>query len=212
MKNKHTLPSNQAAQSTDWAEVHRRLEAARTSIARTATPTAEEKKRVLRARAKALAAEPKEPQGENEFIEVVTFLLAHENYALGSSFVREVYPLKELTPLPGTPSFVLGVTSVRGQILSVIDFKKFFELPEKGLADLNKLIIVRAGAMEFGVLADAILGVRSIPLAEIQPPPPSLTGIRADYLRGVTQDRLVILDAARVVSDKRIIVQEEPRP
>jgi len=211
MKNKLARPSNPAARPIDWADVHRRLEAARRVIARTTTPTAEEKKRVLKARAKALAAEPKEPEGGNESIEVVAFLLAHENYAIESSFVREVYPLKALTPLPGTPPFVLGVTSVRGQILSVLDLKKFFDLPEKGLTDLNKVIIVRAGSMEFGILADAILGTRSISLAQIQPPLPTLTGIRADYLRGVTKDRLVVLDAARVVADRRIIVQEETR-
>jgi purine-binding chemotaxis protein CheW len=117
--------------------------------------------------------------------------------------------LKELVPLPGTPPFVLGVTSVRGQILSVIDLKKFFELPDKGLTDLNKVIVVRADVMEFGILADAILGTRSIPLAEIQPSLATLTGIRSDYLRGVTKDRLVVLDAARIVSDQRIIVREE---
>jgi purine-binding chemotaxis protein CheW len=211
MENKHAHPSNQAARSIDWAEVHRRLEVARAAIARMATPTAEEKKRVLRARANALAAEPKEPPGRNESIEVIGFLLAHENYAIESSFVREVYPLKELTPLPGTPSFVLGITSVRGQMLSVIDFKKFFDLPEKVLSDPNKLIIVRTDTMEFGVLTDAILGVRSIPLAEIQPPLPTLTGIRAEYLRGVTKERLVVLDAAKVVVDKRIIVQDKTR-
>jgi purine-binding chemotaxis protein CheW len=203
--------SKPVAPSIDWAEVHRRMEAAQTAIARSAIPSAEEKKRVLRARANALAAEPKEAQGGGEFIEVVAFLLAQESYAIESSFVREVYPLKELTSLPGTPPFVLGVTSVRGQTLSVIDFKKFFDLPEKGLTDLNKLIIVSADGMEFGILADAILGVRSVPLAEIQPPLPSLTGIRADYLKGVTEDRLVVLDAAKVLSDKRIVVQEEPK-
>ncbi len=210
MRENATPLSNSSARSVDWAQVHRRLEAAQTAIARAVTPTAEEKKRVLRARAKALAAEPKQAQAGGEFIEVVAFLLAQESYAIESSYVREVYPLKELTPLPGTPSFLLGVTSVRGQILSVIDFKKFFDLPEKGLTDLNKLIIVSGDGMEFGVLADAILGVRPVPLAGIQPPLPSLTGIRADCLRGVTEDRLVVLDAAKVASDKRIIVQEEP--
>jgi purine-binding chemotaxis protein CheW len=212
MENKHAHASKQAARSIDWAEVHHRLEAAQAAIARAATPTAEEKRGVLRARAKALAAEPTEPLGGDESIEVVAFLLAHENYAIESSFVREVYPLKELTPLPGTPPFVLGVTSVRGQILSVVDLKKFFDLPEKGLTDLNKVIIVRADSMEFGILADAILGTRSITPAQIQPPLPTLTGIRSDYLRGVTQDRLVVLDAARIVSDERIIVHEEAKP
>ncbi|MBI1940197.1 MAG: purine-binding chemotaxis protein CheW [Acidobacteria bacterium] len=211
MKKKPGRSTDKAARSIDWNEIHRRLEIAQTVIALAATPTAERKKRVLRARAEALASEPKERPRGDESLEVVAFLLAYENYAIESSFVREVYPLKELTQLPGTPPFVLGVTSVRGQILSVIDFKKFFDLPEKGLSDLNKLIIVHTDSMEFGVLADAILGVRSIPLADIQPPLPTLTGVRSDYLRGVTKDRLVVLDAAKVMADKRIIVHEETK-
>ncbi len=210
MKEKRAPSLNPPARSVDWGEVHRRLDSARAAMAQAAAPTAEERKRVLRARARTLGAEPEKARGADEVLEVVAFLLAAETYAIESGFVREVYPLKELTPLPGTPPFVLGITSVRGQTLSVIDFKRFFGLPEKGLTDLNKLIIVSAGGMEFGVLADAILGVRSVPLAALQPPLPALTGIGADYLRGVTEERLVVLDAAKVISDSRILVQEEP--
>ena len=209
MEKKPTKASIPGPQAVDWSEVRRRLEIAQVSMERSATPAAEEIKRILKSRAKALAREAPEKEGSENSIQVVTFLLAFENYAIDSRYVREVYPLKELIPLPGTPPFVLGVTSVRGQILSVIDLKKFFELPDKGLTDLNKVIAVRADFMEFGILADAILGTRSIPLAEIQPSLATLTGIRSDYLRGVTKDRLVILDAARIVSDQRIIVHEE---
>ncbi len=167
------------------------------------------KQTILKARAKALAREPEREAATEEFLEVVEFLLAHEKYAVESVHIREVYPLKDLTPLPCTPPFVLGIVNVRGQILTVIDIKKFFDLPEKGLTDLNKVIIVRAGDMEFGILADAILSVRSLPLAEIQPPPPTLTGIRAEYLRGVTSERVVILDVARILADEKIVVREE---
>jgi purine-binding chemotaxis protein CheW len=209
MERKPTKESIPRPQAVDWSEVRRRLEIAQVSMERSATPAAEEIKRTLKSRAKALAREAPENEGSGNSIQAVTFLLAFENYAIDSNCVREVYPLKELVPLPGTPPFVLGVTSVRGQILSVIDLKKFFELPDKGLTDLNKVIVVRADVMEFGILADAILGTRSIPLAEIQPSLATLTGIRSDYLRGVTKDRLVVLDAARIVSDQRIIVREE---
>ncbi|HZC03678.1 MAG TPA: chemotaxis protein CheW, partial [Gammaproteobacteria bacterium] len=51
-------------------------------------------------------------------------------------------------------------------------------LPAKGLTDLNKVIIVHDPSMEFGILADALLGVRSIPIEEIQASLPTLTGIR----------------------------------
>jgi purine-binding chemotaxis protein CheW len=193
----------------NWGEVYRRLEKARAVLEQGFTPTLEEKKQVLKARAQALAREPEGKDASTGFIEVIEFLLAYERYGIESSYVREVYPLKDLTPLPCTPSFVLGIISARGRILSVIDLKKFFDLPEKGLTDLNKVIIVHDDLMEFGVLADAILGVRSVPLKEMQPSLPTLTGVREEYLKGVTKERVVILDAQKLLSDRKLIVHEE---
>jgi purine-binding chemotaxis protein CheW len=209
MTHKEATPNKKRAAGIDWGEIHRRVETARAALARGAAPTPEAKKRILKARAKALAREPASKEATGEYIEVIEFLLAHERYGLESRFVREVYPLKELTPLPGTPPFVLGLVNVRGQILSVIDLKKFFDLPEKGLTDLNKLIILDSGDMAFGVLADAVLGVRPIPTRELQPSLPTLTGIREEFLKGVTRERVVILDAERLLSSKDIIVHEE---
>ena len=163
---------------------------------------------ILKTRAQALAQAP-EQVAATECLEVVTFLLAYETYCIETTCVREVYPLKDLTPLPCTPPFVAGIVNVRGKVISVIDIKKFFDLPEKGLTDLNKVIILSDGVMEFGILADAVLDVRNIPLGKIQSGPPTLTGIRGDYLRGVTAERLVILDAAKLLTDNNIIVHEE---
>jgi purine-binding chemotaxis protein CheW len=94
-------------------------------------------------------------------------------------------------------------------MLPIIDLKKFFELPDKGLGDLNKIIVLRSGAALFSVLADAIAGVRRVLLADVHPSPPTLTGIRRDYLKGITAERLIVLDAEKLLSDKSIVVQEE---
>lgn len=193
----------------DWREVERRMEAARAAIEQAWAPSPGETQRILKARALALARKPEPAQIAGERTEVVEFLLAHERYAIESQYVREVYPLENLTPLPCTPAFVLGIVNLRGEILSVIDIKKFFELPEKGLTDLNKVIVLQSGSMLFGILADAILGVRSIALLEIQSSLPTLTGIREDYLTGVTKERVAILDAAKLLSDRKLVVQEE---
>jgi purine-binding chemotaxis protein CheW len=197
------------AASIDWSAIHRRLETAQAALQQDLTPTPEEQKRILKARACALARTPKGEDITTARIEVVEFLLAYERYGLELLYVREVYPLKELTSLPCTPPFVVGIINVRGRLLSVLDIKNFFDLPAKGLTDLNKVIIVHDPSMEFGILADALLGVRSIPIEEIQASLPTLTGIRDEYLMGVTKDRLVILDAGRLLSDKKIIVHEE---
>lgn len=163
---------------------------------------------ILRERARMLAQAPEEA-GTEETIEVVTMLLAYENYAIETAYVREVYPLRDLTPLPCTPPFVAGIVNVRGQVMSVIDLKKLFELPTQGLTDLNKVVILSDGDMEFGILADAILGVQDIPLHSLQTKLPTLTGIREDYLKGITAERLVVLDAAKMLHHDGIVVHEE---
>ena len=193
----------------DWREVERRLEVARVAIERIWAPTAEDTQRILKERAQTLAREAIPAEAADAGIEVIEFLLAHECYAVASEYVREVYPLEDITPLPCTPAFVLGIVNVRGEILSVIDLKKFFDLPERGLTDLNKVIVLQSGDMVFGILADAINGVRDIPLVGIQPSLPTLTGIREEYLRGVTAEHIVILNAEKLLTDEKIVVQEQ---
>ena len=194
---------------TDWSEVHRRLETSRSAMQRRLTPSVEERRTILRARARFLAQERKEdkelPQSP---LEVVEFLLASEHYGIELTNIREIHALSEFTPVPGTPAFVLGLTNVRGQILSLIDIKKLFDLPERGLTDLNKVIIVRTHQMELGILADAVLGVRTIAPSEFQTSLPTLTGIRAEYLKGITKDPLVILDVEKILSDGKIVVDD----
>lgn len=165
--------------------------------------------RILRARALALARPPERAPAAETLLEVLEFRLAQERYAVEAGLVREVHPLRELTPLPCTPSFVLGIVNVRGRILPVFDLKKFFDLPAQGLTDLHRIIIVSHHDLEFGLLADVIVGVRSIAVESLQPSLPTLTGIRTDYLKGVTADALVVLDLARLLADPKIIVDEE---
>lgn len=190
----------QATQApVDWSEVHRRLADSRAAIEQTSNPSGEAKKRILKARASALAREPVR-KSQEESLEVMEFLLAHERYGLEAGRLREVHVLRELTPLPSLPPFVLGIFNARGRILPVIDIKKFFDLPEKGLPELNKVMVLDDGERELGILADQVVGLRRVPLREIQPSLPTLTGIREEYLRGVTPDRLVILDAEKILA------------
>ena len=164
---------------------------------------------ILRARAKALAREPETRQIAAAALEVIEFGLAHERYAIEAAYVREVQPLEDLTPLPGTPPFVAGIVNVRGRILPVIDIRKFFDLPEPGIADAHRILLVHTAEMELGILADTVAGVRSVPLDTIQSSLPTLTGLREEYLKGVTAERLIILDVARILADRRIMVHEE---
>ncbi|HLE34152.1 MAG TPA: chemotaxis protein CheW [Bacteroidota bacterium] len=208
MKPDTTLKREEHKATINWNEVHRRIENVRKVLERDWAPPPEKKREILRTRAKALARQEKEKDIPGDHIEIVQFLLANETYGIESSFVQETYPLRDLTPIPGTPPFVLGIINVRGRIVSILDIRKFFDLPEKGLTDLNKVLILNGHNMEFGLLADAVLGVRKIRANELQASLPTLTGIREQYLKGVTKERFVILDAEKLLADKKIIVHD----
>ncbi len=202
---KQSISGGVPGKRINWSEIHERL--AQTELALARQRTQADKKRILQKRARALARVPDETSADN--LEVLEFFLAQEKYGVETSFVREVYPVRDLTPLPCTPPFVLGIINVRSEILSVIDVKKFFDLPERGVTDLNKVIILDDGKMAFGIMADVIAGVRLVAAAEIEPPLHMFSGIQAEYLRGVTPERLVVLDAKKILSAKDLIVHEE---
>ena len=200
-----------------WSEIRKCLEDGRTVLENAFEKTPEEKVEILKTRARVLAQKPAKKGPDEAHLEVVKFLLAHETYAFESIHILEVLPLKELTPLPCTPSFVLGIINFRGQIISIIDLKKFFELPEQGHTDLNRVIILHtdepvlsnAEGMVFGILADTVVGVNAIPPSTVQPCPPTFTGIRAQYTKGITGDRVVLLDGGKILSDEKIVVNRE---
>jgi len=97
---------------------------------------------------------------------------------------------------------------VRGQIIPVIDLKKFFNLPEQGLTELNKVIILHNDQMEFGILADLVHGTQRIESDEIRKAPHTLKGIGFEYLLGVTKDKLIVLNAGRLLNDENIVVND----
>lgn len=181
----------------------------RTATGSTSALSSEKAKQILQMRALALAEEPPAKEARNEGIDVLEFVLGFERYALESCYVTHVGHLEDIVPLPCTPAFIRGVATLRGEILPIIDLKKFFEMPESELPGRNKLIVLQWGKMTFSTLADEVLGVRRLLLTDLQPSLPTLTGIRKKYLKGVTSERLVVLDAAKLLLDESIVVEEQ---
>jgi len=164
---------------------------------------------ILRTRAEVLARKvPDEGRQAKDVLSITEFLLSRERYAVEFRFIREILPLKNLTPLPCTPAFVLGIVNLRGQILSVIDLKRFFGLPGGGITELNRMIVLKSGDMEFGILSDEILGIRAVPRCDIRPLS-FATAIPAALIVGMTEAGCVILDGEKVLSNPGIRVEEE---
>ena len=165
--------------------------------------------KVLKERAQKIS-DAQETENLNEAgIEVLKFELANEIFAFEIKYIKEVLPVKEITELPLKENFVLGVINLRGQIISVLDIRKLYGIPERGISNLNRVIVLKNEKIEFGILADNIIDVTKILSSSIQE---SFTGVdefRKEYLLGVTPDRVVIIDANKILNDKKIIINNK---
>ena len=171
------------------------------------TMTNDKLKAVWQARAKALTQSTSVQTGE--MMQVVVFMLANETYGIATEFVKEVQPLRDLTPVPCTPDFVVGVINIRGSIYSVIDIRSFFNVPLQEISELTKVILVNAGGLEVGILADDVSGATSIQTSDIKPPLAAQTAVKEEYIQGVTPKMLIILNLEALLRDERIIVHQE---
>ncbi|TSK08142.1 MAG: purine-binding chemotaxis protein CheW [Geobacter sp.] len=199
---------SQRSSAIDWASLLTRQQAAFDAVLQDRHDH-EREQVLLQERARVMSQKPAEDAGSVACVDCLEFTLSGEHYAIDLSFIAATLPLADFTPLFCTPPFVLGITSVRGKIISIVDLRRFFELPAAGLSDLNRVIVVSDGTMEFGVLADRVEGMRSLSLSELHPTPDTFTGMRGEFLAGVTTERLALLDMARILADPRLIVHEE---
>jgi purine-binding chemotaxis protein CheW len=160
---------------------------------------------ILRERARLLAREAAPAIEAAAPVRVVAFRVAAEQYAIETTYVKQVYRLKSLAPLPHTARFLLGVTNLRGRIVPVVDLKKFFDLPDQGLSDLNRVVVVAREPNEAGILADEVIGERIIDSTMLTTNLPTHEGIRTQFLRGVTPAGLIVLDGNKLIADQRLL-------
>jgi chemotaxis signal transduction protein len=169
--------------------------------------TGESVRKVLAERAKKLAV-PEPATVEAGSVEVLRFQLAYQEYALEMRYVREVILTGEITPVPGAPPFISGICAARGQIISLVDLRVLFSLPEKGLTDLNRVIVITDGHMIFGILADTITGIGTILSDTIIFPDPGRMPAWKQYLKGYAGSSLTVLDAAAILADPAMVIED----
>ncbi len=161
---------------------------------------------LLQERADQLAL-PKEQTERPPVIEVIRFNLMYQEYAVEMKYIREVIQTSEITPVPGTPDFIAGICSVRGEIISLVNLRVLLSIPEKGLTDLNRVIVLTDGNLTFGLLADQITGIGMIKIDEIDRKYRMENSIWKNYICG-TIESLHVLNAKSLLTDPRMIIDD----
>jgi purine-binding chemotaxis protein CheW len=189
-----------ATRDFDWDAARRRLQQPRTAPASDDAQT----RKILDERARRLAAPIVAPT-PGDALEVLTFVLSSGRYAIEHACIHEVVRLHSMTPVPGAPPCVAGVTNYHGNVLLLIDLRDVLGKRSTPLNDLSRIIVLGERTPEFGLLAERTDETRTIPQAALQPMP---IGTSADdrLYRGVTVDGLAILDGKALLADPRFAV------
>lgn len=166
----------------------------------------DEAKDLAKARRLAVTNQTSRVEAEGEISQLISFMVGDEEYGLDILRVKEVIRVREITRLPRAPSFVKGIINLRGDVIPIIDLRDKFGLAAAEQTAMTRVIVADVDGKLVGMVVDAASQVVRVPAAQIDPPPPIIGGLSAEYIRGVGKldDRLIIL-----LNIDRILSQEE---
>ncbi|MDS1029502.1 chemotaxis protein CheW [Bacillota bacterium LX-D] len=145
--------------------------------------------------------------------QLVVFNLAGETYGIDISLVHEIIRMQTITKVPKTPHFVEGVINLRGRIVPVIDLHQRFGLPGTEQTQESRIIVVEVAGVTVGMIVDSVSEVLRLPVANIEPPPPAISGgIDSAYLRGVGKWReqlIILLELSKVLYKDQKEMQQD---
>ena len=150
-------------------------------------------------------------QGEKSGeVKLACFFLAGQSYAIDIMKIHQIIRPTKIRPLPQSPDFVEGVINLRGAVVPIIDLRKRFEV-EINLEQEPRVIIVSVDKQVVGIVVDDVTDVITVTRQQIQPPP-RLSGIPAQFLKGACQhgdDILLILNLDELLtSEEKISLAE----
>lgn len=138
-----------------------------------------------------------EISGDEE--QLVSFKLGKGTFAVKVSQVREIGKVQDITHIPKMPDYVEGVMNLRGQITTVIDLKKRFNIESgenSGRTAQSRIIVAEIGDNQLGIVVDSVEDVMRVPRQSVSLPPKTLTnGVDTSFLTGICKmpDKLIML-------------------
>ncbi|MCK8827880.1 chemotaxis protein CheW [Natroniella acetigena] len=144
--------------------------------------------------------------------QVIVFDIGSEKFGVKITKIHEIVRMKEITELPNSSKYMEGIINLRGDIVSVIDLRKRFNLEQ--IVDTNdtRIIVVDFEDQDVGLVVDNVSEVLHIKMSDVDLPPKSMAGIKEDYLKGIVkvdEDIIILLDLDNLLSSKENIQLEK---
>ncbi len=147
-----------------------------------------------------------------DILQLVTFALSNEDYAVDILKVQEINRMKEITRVPNSPDYVEGVINLRGKVMPVVSLRKKFGLEERENDTQSRIMIMDIQGLTMGLIVDGVSEVLRVPSSIVEPAPPMTSSISTEFIKGIAklEDRLIILlDMDRLIgrTDETILLE-----
>ncbi|MBO6739505.1 MAG: chemotaxis protein CheW [Phycisphaerales bacterium] len=136
------------------------------------------------------------PQTQNtEQLQLVSFSVANELFAVDILRVQEINRMMALTKVPQSPPSVEGVINLRGRIIPVLDLRVQFGFQKQEATEQTRIIVIEVSGNTLGFIVDSVREVMRISSSIVDPAPQVGTSIDSSYVSGVAklEDQLLIM-------------------
>lgn len=134
--------------------------------------------------------------------ELLSFLVAGQDYCVDIMSVREIRGGARSTPLPYAPPYMLGVINLRGTVLPIMDLSTRLGLDAETACARNVIIVVAVGERTVGLMVDAVSDILAVRAEDLQPPPDLPSDREHSFVSALTivDDRMIrVLDLVSIL-------------
>ncbi len=151
----------------------------------------------------------------SEMLQLVTFKLDGQKYAVDILKVQEINNMKEITSIPNAPVYLEGAINLRGKVIPVLNLRKKFGFDDNLKSELCKIIIMDVRGVIMGLIVDAVSDVLRINQDVVEPPPPVSSNVSSEFISGIaklSEGLVILLDMDRLLDaeEHRIVFGEAP--
>lgn len=141
---------------------------------------------------------------DDPILQWVTFHLSGETYGVNVMQVQEVLRYTEIAPVPGAPSYVIGIINLRGNVVTVIDTRHRFGLEPGEITDNTRIVIIEAEKHVVGILVDSVAEVVYLRQSEIETAPNVGNEESAKFIQGVchkNEELLILIELDKLLTE-----------
>lgn len=141
---------------------------------------------------------------DDQVLQYVTFRLEDETYGMDVMQIQEVLRYNEIAPVPGAPDYVLGIINLRGNVVTVIDTRRRFGLPDAEVTDATRIVVMESSQQVMGVLVDSVAEVVYLKAGEIETAPNVGNEESAKFIQGVCNkngELIILVDFDKMLAD-----------